>query len=1227
MRKNVLLPVMLMLLGFFHSAFPFKFTMVQLAGSSNNTCAVYVVDLDKDGDLDILSADKAWGRISWHKNNGSVSFTQYIIGEDDNMGAVSAVDLDNDGDLDVVTPSTWFENKGTTPFTHHGFADATYEESVHAVDLDNDGDIDIISSLGSSVGLKKIYWFKNDGTNDFTSQTIYTYSIDKCYIQPYDIDDDNDFDLIIADNYQNKIVWLENDGAGSFAEHSIDDGAREPTGLFIADIDGDGKKEFLTTVRSSTSTSYRNIVYYKRGSTGSFTRRIYSHSGGYIETMDFSSLCVSDIDYDGKPDVVLACKAGVYWFKNGGSGSSTNVYTIRSGMEKECSVAAADMDDDHDVDVVSASGYTGTADKVTVFESDHSLSLTAPGRGAEWLFGEERSITWNTNGRFLNVKISCKDYKKDHDNEWKVITASTANDGSFDWTIPGITSDSCKISISDADDARPRVYSEYFGIYSIPDAPVLGKPDDDATNVSTAPVVEWELLDGARTYTLQISTESDFSSLTFDTSAIRSTSVQVKELRNDMTYYWRVNAVNPAGAGDWSSVRSFTTIIGAPDAPVPDSPSDNAVDQPVTPALKWNKVSRAFSYSLQVSASSGFSSTIVNRTGLTDTLLQVNNLINSAKYYWRVKAKNDGGTSDWSTVWNFTTVMGAPDAPVLADPSNNQTNTPVNPVLKWHTSGDAASYALQISTTSDFSGLVTDESGITDTSISISGLSNNTTYFWRVNGTNSAGTGAWSVPRSFTTVMGTPDAPVLASPAGNAVNRPVTSTLKWKKVSGASYYQLQVSSKSDFSNPIFHEGGLTDTAQQVNNLANGTVYYWRVKAENNSGASDWSTVGTFTTIPAASAAPSPAEPSNNATNISVTPVIKWHPSEGASTYALQVSTVYDFSSLVMDESGISDTLKSVSGLANSTRYYWRVNAANPGGTGDWSNARSFTTIIDKPDVPALLSPDNGSTDVTVTVQFRWKPATNAESYHLHLSTSKSFNDATGDTSGLTDTVFEVSGLSNETRYYWRVRAVNESGTGAWSTVCSLTTIVALPQAVAPISPTSDDVITSDSLRFVWNAGKPQVTTYRIDIAKDSLFTDVIITDSTITDTLKIVEAAEKGKFWWRVCARNPAGWGEWCEAGCYTIDKTTRVVLPEGFRIAFNNVSAGNGRIDYALPKTADVCIRLYTPQGKVVSDLVNRVQVPGYYSVELNSRSSGCFILLFKADNFVSQKKLLIMQ
>jgi hypothetical protein len=219
-------------------------------------------------------------------------------------------------------------------------------------------------------------------------------------------------------------------------------------------------------------------------------------------------------------------------------------------------------------------------------------------------------------------------------------------------------------------------------------------------------------------------------------------------------YVWALTASGSylfAGVGGAPSVwrRLLSDVANLPAAPTLSSPANGATGVALSPTVIWNAVTGATTYHLQVSTSSYFGSTVFNDSTLTATSKAVGPLAGATVYYWRVRAKNSYGTSTWSSVWSFTTIGLPPDAPVLSSPADGATIIVPSVTFSWNASAGAASYTLNVSTLSDFSTLTVNQSGITSTSRLVTGLLNNTTYYWRVNAVNPAGTSPWSSTWSF----------------------------------------------------------------------------------------------------------------------------------------------------------------------------------------------------------------------------------------------------------------------------------------------------------------------------------------------------------------------------------------------------------------------------------------------------------------------------------------------
>jgi len=199
------------------------------------------------------------------------------------------------------------------------------------------------------------------------------------------------------------------------------------------------------------------------------------------------------------------------------------------------------------------------------------------------------------------------------------------------------------------------------------------------------------------------------------------------------------------------------TTLPAPLAPSLLLPTNNSTGVVITPALDWSDVIGASTYRVQVSTDSLFGTTVYDTAGVTSSGITVpsGKLTNLTKYYWRVNSANTTGTSSWSSVWNFTTIMAAPSVPGLSLPLNGALNVTLTPLMDWDSISTAASYRLQINTDSTFTAAAAyDTAGLTLSQITVpSGkLSQTTKYYWRVNATNAGGTSSWSTVRNFTTM-------------------------------------------------------------------------------------------------------------------------------------------------------------------------------------------------------------------------------------------------------------------------------------------------------------------------------------------------------------------------------------------------------------------------------------------------------------------------------------------
>jgi hypothetical protein len=308
------------------------------------------------------------------------------------------------------------------------------------------------------------------------------------------------------------------------------------------------------------------------------------------------------------------------------------------------------------------------------------------------------------------------------------------------------------------------------------------------------------------------------------------------------------NNNSSADQWNWAPTTAITITATAPAAPLLSTPLDTASSQPITFSLSWQASTNATTYRVQIAADAGFSSLILDDSTVSTTTRATPTLSYSTKYYWRVNAKNSGGTSAWSTVRSFTTLAQVAGVPTLVSPPNGAVNQATAFAFVWNKVNTGTGYAIQVASDTAFSTLIVNDSTLVDSTRQVGSLANASTYYWRVASMNGSTRGPWSVRWSLTTIVAPPGVPTLVSPADLAVSQPVAITLKWNKTAGATGYGVQVSADTLFGSFVVNDSTLVDTTRLVSGLAYNTKYFWRANALNVGGKGGFSSTRAFTTI-------------------------------------------------------------------------------------------------------------------------------------------------------------------------------------------------------------------------------------------------------------------------------------------------------------------------------------------------------------------------------------------
>ena len=409
-------------------------------------------------------------------------------------------------------------------------------------------------------------------------------------------------------------------------------------------------------------------------------------------------------------------------------------------------------------------------------------------------------------------------------------------------------------------------------IAAAPVAPTLISPEDVSTETIIAPVLSWNYDATADSHRLQISTVPDFTSTIYDISNITSTSKLVNPpLSKSTTYYWRVNSSNGLGDSDWSSIWSFTTesagaalvahwkmdessgtilndatikmnvattvanpifatgILGnalqlngtTQYATVPTSPSMD-ITAGITLAT-WIKPTGSSATTQNLIKKAITSGTLINGYEL--------GLTSSRKVYFQINQNTKGKTYrvESSSVY------------------------PLNGSEWMHVAGtfDGAVMKLYINGVQEGGNVNGPAGGIASNTLQVGiGAMPTGKYFYKgllddVRIYNEA----LSAPEIFILLQAPPSPPTLISPSHLQKGVDLSVMLQWATSLTADSYRVQVSTVADFTSTVFDQNDLlVNTATLNPPLESSTIYYWRVLATNAQGASQWSSVQSFSTI-------------------------------------------------------------------------------------------------------------------------------------------------------------------------------------------------------------------------------------------------------------------------------------------------------------------------------------------------------------------------------------------
>ncbi|MEL7249601.1 MAG: FG-GAP-like repeat-containing protein [Bacteroidota bacterium] len=263
--------------------------------------------------------------------------------------------------FDTTTNSFWFYAGTSWQELNSGHTSKLADEDKDTqIQVEKSPDEDIIRFDVSHQQLMQLSF------SDTT--TFQKYTIDNGFSSPeevlaVDLDLDGDVDVLsISSTGVDQVAWWENDGSQHFDKHVISTALQDPLDFDVADIDADGDLDVLVGTETSGE-----VIWWENDGHQNFTRRS-------VANLSFtSSVAALDMDEDGDTDLLSGTFTGaIFWWENDGDENFTR-WTIIDDLGAVRRISAEDVDRDGDSDIVVV---TSTNNEIAWFENDGQQNFT-----------------------------------------------------------------------------------------------------------------------------------------------------------------------------------------------------------------------------------------------------------------------------------------------------------------------------------------------------------------------------------------------------------------------------------------------------------------------------------------------------------------------------------------------------------------------------------------------------------------------------------------------------------------------------------------------------------------------------------------------------------------------------------------------------------------------------------------------------------------------------------
>ncbi|MFH1766573.1 MAG: hypothetical protein ABH826_00550 [Patescibacteria group bacterium] len=190
-----------------------------------------------------------------------------------------------------------------------------------------------------------------------------------------------------------------------------------------------------------------------------------------------------------------------------------------------------------------------------------------------------------------------------------------------------------------------------------------------------------------------------------------------------------------------------------------------------------------------------------------------------------------------------------------------------------------------------------------------------------------------------------PQAPVLAEP-GDSVGSGNPFTVSWSEIAFASYYKVEEDTDINFSHPTTAYLGSGTSFSDSISSSEAIIYYYRVKAVNAAGSSNWSeTKNIAVAVTVLPSRPELIDPGTSFTSGTAFNTA-WISSTDGIIFEFERDTSTAFNEAVRIYSGPRTAVAQTLTVEEDTTYYFRVRARSNSGYSDWSSIKDILILAE-----------------------------------------------------------------------------------------------------------------------------------------------------------------------------------------------------------------------------------------------------------------------------------------